>query len=665
MDRKLYSACKNRNLKLIDEYLDMDVGLNYIDENGRTPLSFLFEYNYFDQAKKYIEKCDKFMLTQKEKVKSSHTIFAFERGNNSMNELRLKIINLNEHEDFKEPPQIKKFSHTEFSDMSLEIGGGTYGKVYYASHATLGRIAIKKVIEEKWGGFLEEITYYKMINATSNASPIVYGFFMKNKAVYIVMEALAFTLLDIQKICPSFDDEMFKNYVKLFIKKICQKLYMINSIGICNNDIKCINVMIDFQGNVKIIDFGLAGYFGLNPQLKLVTRTTGTQYIVAPDADKRNKLFYDSSIHGYRTLNSDLYSVGVCVANFYFKTKYMNYIFKDGILYRTRENVMSERPSEYYDEIKFEDEEGQEKKDEEREYREYREHREESNEITKLICNMVECNPYKRLYADECFNQKMYGKKRIVRKKYTFERTQYAFLSNYSRITRELLYYNEMTNYNKSITLRKTKKGQYISKSKMLKMYNCLLIDPNLVSYTSIFNAILNSSMIISKGFHSDEEIKKIGICTLSIASYQIGYDFPISELIELLEETGEIIDKRNIVKYIMTLYENEELYNFIPVESCISSFTIKLQVLGYNGDFITEIMKKLRKSLMKWIIFNNKYDVNLYELIIAIYYLENEQMEQIDDEEYNEDLISKVSEILSIESRYIDKNKLEYISRV
>lgn len=73
-----------------------------------------------------------------------------------------------------------------------------------------------------------------------------------------------------------------------------------HSIGIAHRDIKPENILIDFDGRVKIIDFGLSNVYKKNEQLKT---QCGSPCYAAPEMIEGN--------HRYNPLAIDIWSSGI------------------------------------------------------------------------------------------------------------------------------------------------------------------------------------------------------------------------------------------------------------------------------------------------------------------------------------------------------------------
>jgi len=117
--------------------------------------------------------------------------------------------------------------------------------------------------------------------------------------VYMVMEwvegRLLRQILNEQRQLPS------ERAVRIALK-ICEALEYIHSQGVAHRDLKPENVMIDAEGNIKLIDFGIAAHIGARRlTFAKFTQTMGTPDYISPEQVKGKR----------GDARSDIYALGV------------------------------------------------------------------------------------------------------------------------------------------------------------------------------------------------------------------------------------------------------------------------------------------------------------------------------------------------------------------
>jgi serine/threonine-protein kinase len=117
--------------------------------------------------------------------------------------------------------------------------------------------------------------------------------------VYMVMEwvegRLLRQILNEQRQLPS------ERAVRIALK-ICEALEYIHSQGVAHRDLKPENVMVDAEGNIKLIDFGIAAHIGARRlTFAKFTQTMGTPDYISPEQVKGKR----------GDARSDIYALGV------------------------------------------------------------------------------------------------------------------------------------------------------------------------------------------------------------------------------------------------------------------------------------------------------------------------------------------------------------------
>lgn len=168
---------------------------------------------------------------------------------------------------------------------------------------------------------IKEIMFIRHLNSISNNFIRILGFFIDDCNFYLIFEPLAMTLLEYFSIIVNHPDK--KSLIENIFYKLKEIIYEIHTNGILHNDLKLENIMFDYNGNLKIIDFGISDFFGLAPSKSVVKNYISSSYIKAPDTGS-NVSFHmcDSNENPIEVFNftknrksycSDIYSFAVSI----------------------------------------------------------------------------------------------------------------------------------------------------------------------------------------------------------------------------------------------------------------------------------------------------------------------------------------------------------------
>jgi serine/threonine-protein kinase len=199
----------------------------------------------------------------------------------------------------------------EFSRYSIkeELGRGSMGRIYKAYDLKLERyVALKLIhletdmhkdeIEERIRRFLLEAKATANLNHPNIVS--LYDYDEKDGIFYMTMELIVGESLQ----------EMIKNLKRIeiesaleIIKQICSALEYAHKQNIIHRDIKPSNIIINRDGRVKILDFGLAKIINLSKDesCTVTGMRVGSPSYMSPEQINSNTL----------DVRSDIFSLGI------------------------------------------------------------------------------------------------------------------------------------------------------------------------------------------------------------------------------------------------------------------------------------------------------------------------------------------------------------------
>ncbi len=182
-----------------------------------------------------------------------------------------------------------------------KLGQGGMGVVYLADDLVLGRKAAVKILSADYSDnpdfrarFRREAQTGAALNHPNIVTIYEVGEFEQGAFIameYVDGESLAVLI--------AREQLYFKKALEITIQ-ICQGLQKAHQAGIIHRDIKPGNIMIDREGQVKILDFGLAKLLG-DTGLTQKSMIMGTPHYMSPEQTKGETL-------DYRT---DIFSLGV------------------------------------------------------------------------------------------------------------------------------------------------------------------------------------------------------------------------------------------------------------------------------------------------------------------------------------------------------------------
>ena len=181
--------------------------------------------------------------------------------------------------------------------LERELGRGGMGGVYMGRDKMLDRPVAVKVMLKEYGADAEFVEKFKR-EAQAAARLIhpniaqIYSYGIADGMPYIAMELVAGGSLDqlMKNAGPSIDIPR----VMKICEQVAQALRCAADQGLVHGDVKPENVLLDANGNAKLVDFGLAA------MQKNTNEIWGTPYYIAPEKVKKEPVDY----------RADMYSLG-------------------------------------------------------------------------------------------------------------------------------------------------------------------------------------------------------------------------------------------------------------------------------------------------------------------------------------------------------------------
>jgi len=177
------------------------------------------------------------------------------------------------------------------------IGAGGMGEVYRAIHSKIGRIAAVKVLTQatQSSGFVDRFFNEARIQASLQHPNIatLYDFCEVAAQPCIIMEYIDGQAIS-ERIA-AYGALPLTETIYVF-ERVCEAIEYIHSHGVIHRDIKSNNIKISSQGQVKLLDFGIAKS-QTSQQLTQVGSVIGTLQYLAPElirggtADERGDIW--------------------------------------------------------------------------------------------------------------------------------------------------------------------------------------------------------------------------------------------------------------------------------------------------------------------------------------------------------------------------------------
>lgn len=198
--------------------------------------------------------------------------------------------------------------------LKTTLGAGGMATVYLATQESLDRAVAIKVLDAALIGdtaiqtqFKQESKLIASLHHPNIVQVIDQGISQQGHPYFVMPYVKSISLAAVLK----RSDINALRKIDIIIQ-VCKALAYAHRNGVVHRDIKPGNILVDYDGHVRLVDFGIAGYFSAN---KINQPTSNNDLIMGTDAymapeqmDGANKA----------TLLSDIYSLGVVMHQLFF-----------------------------------------------------------------------------------------------------------------------------------------------------------------------------------------------------------------------------------------------------------------------------------------------------------------------------------------------------------
>ena len=302
-ENALILSCKGLKFQCALDIINRGVKLTYHDNTGNSAISYLLcNLNETDDSE-LVHVCLR-LITKANRRNSGSKVF------NS---------------------RLKTFDEDQFLNVTeVSKSKGTYGNIKWAIDSKTGEHKMLKhyfnynnlqLIKED---IVKELIFLRKMNELNDYTVKVDGIYINDEGhFHLVFEPLAMTLYRFFKIV-SKNPELLKSKVVSIFEQLKEYVRKMHHLGIIHNDLKLENIMISYDGKIKILDFGISEFIGYSPHKYVASHYITTSYIGAPDFGRDiNFTIYDEKCENIvgrfraksnrKSYSSDVYSLGVSI----------------------------------------------------------------------------------------------------------------------------------------------------------------------------------------------------------------------------------------------------------------------------------------------------------------------------------------------------------------
>ena len=609
-------ACEYNATEIALYCIEQKFGLNYIIPNLRvSAFTFVCYHNNLELAQEilFLNPGNKRYLLCRDKFGKRPLDYI---SNDSMNSIKMEVLTMPE-EEIDNDADFRVFTDAdmEMIDFINLNESGTYGDIkHFIDRQTGIEMTLKQyskcqvrypVIDESTA---KEITFLRMANRLNpNLAVKVYGVFFKNNCIYLVLESLLVTLDHIFKITKSYNLESKRIYYKNILHNLLDILNSLNGYGIIHNDIKSNNIMMDYSGRLKLIDFGMSEFFGIRPDKVFIECTleslyhpfdgqivqTGTQLMHPPLRPPR------------KTLNLDVYSVGIMMINIILGANYEKFLYDGQVIIKYGPGLKSYRIVPETELYNFDP------------------------KLADLIKRMLHFNPNIRPFAKECLQDEYFTgipnanffPKNVIPTLFPLYLGKYQ---NYSIINNELIYMDEIHQANKDAKFVEVNTEfdavsniEYFFKRCVSWLFKiCKQLKLGYESFLNVAPKIFN--MITNE--ENASLISKRVVAYLIIETYH--FDCKPVEPKDYVKLCKDLFTVDQIEQCIKDYVATSTAFETVFVKSEVSYLMVNLQIRAFEANLIETIIKYVVLHLHYWVVVNRGKQYEIWKLISNIYRL-------------------------------------------
>lgn len=552
--------------------------------------------------------------------------------------------------------KFKKFDISDFTHINdIGLQKGSYGQVYPVIEISTGKTKIlKRYIAFKESEMIDrdvvrEIVFINLINDKHgcNIAVDLEGICLSGDNLYLVLKPLDMTIIEYFRIIDKLPHR--ENYILKMVDEMIKTIYNIHCLGICHNDIKTTNLMMN-NGKIYAIDFGISSPMMISSNSNI--EYIATEHIKAPDDgfDSITVVNEKFSFYNYYSYHSDVYSLGVTLLNLIFNND-ENYICIGETIYSCVKNEDNKKFAFPIEKSKI---------DRINSCGDY---------MYDLIKKMIQANcnnriklhdllfvPKEKITTNVSEFKKIYSNsihESFSKKLRRFEPDEIKKWTNGAEYYEEInaSYMNKIINIQKSTLVSKTK-GAFLT------IMMSWILDVMYNYYrNSVFLFDVFTNIIISlRNSMNDLKRSRFQIQGCSAFTYytNIAYDALSKKTLSYITDSAYTEDdiKDSFNKFVMG---NNDYY---PISVHIDFFITKMQSLNVESKIISEFEWYIMKMLTKYLIIFAEDDVNIWNFItqctlrfisinnlnIFSEYIVNSEYNLEEMEKYNFDMIGKLS---------------------